>query len=762
MKLSNKILGLMLLAATSVYAGMPQSGKWTLSGKNMRSEAVEHSALSNQIASSEIAYPYSVENNQIMLDLTLKVSGSDIREKLEAVGCKITANTKTVYFVRIPTSNIEKLQALPEVSAIDIPGKLKVDMDISRPMVGADAVTVDNNLTPSNVIAGEGVVVGVFDTGIDLTHEDFSDENGTRVRYFWDMSRENEPGHPQNYDWGTEYSKEYIDANLQNIDNVDGPGHGTHVAGTAAGGGRIDYKMRGIASKSDLIIVKGTRDDASGAMIQGDIIAGLQYMIAKAKELNKPIVINMSEGSNYGYAYDGTDLLSLAINEMSEPGVIFTVAAGNNNGYPVHGGTLLSEGKSVSVPLYPVDCSSWGIVPLPSYPEYEDNQNFKITGADVWYDAETIDSLSFTLYSLSDLRNGIHEPKYKYTFGVNNDLNVKDMPVLDGGIGYLSAYATPADPVNGDGNCLFVLHNGANASAVFDGVLWCVEATGKKDGYFDVWGGAVIDKSLLPFSVDLPGREIVWCDSSMAISTPAVADSAISVGGFNSRNSWTNTEGKNAEIRDFEVGAIFPSSSRGPRRDRRQCPTISAPGAFIFAPKSSTMNQEYLSQLNMFIMSGGKYIGMPGTSMAAPHVAGAIALMLQVNPQLSAHEASEILMATANQDAFTGETPNNKFGSGKLDVQKAIDYMLKKNGVEYVMANDVKVYPLPASDFVNIELSGDAPANSSQVVYNESGKQFDVRCETAGEYVRLNISNLPSGVYFGENGQANKFKFVVK
>ena len=754
----------MLLATTSVYAGVPQSSKWTLSGKNMRSEAIERpSALSNRIMNSEISYPYSVENNQIMLNLTLRASGSNIREKLEALGCKITANTKTVYFVRIPTANIEKLQAMPEITAIDIPGKMKVNMDECRPAVNADEVTVNNNLTPNNVIAGEGVLVGVFDTGIDLTHEDFSDENGTRVQYFWDMSRENEPGHPQNYDWGTEYSKEYIDANLQNIDNVDGIGHGTHVTGTAAGGGKVDYSMRGIASKADLIIVKGTRDDDAGMMSPDDMIAGMQYMVDKAKELGKPIVINMSAGSSYGFAYDGTDLFSVALNEMSEPGVLFSVAAGNSGTMPLHGGTLLNEGKSVSVALYPMDCRTWGAIPLPSYPEFESDTTFKITGADVWYDAGTVDSLSFTLYSLTDLRNGTTEPKYKYAFAVKDSLEAIDVPVLDGQAGYISVYSTPEDPMNGDGNCLFVLHNGADSAAAFGGVLWCIETTGKKDGYFDVWGGAIIDKSLIPFSVELPGREMVWCDSSLAITTPAVADSAISVGGFIAKNSWFIDATHKAVASNLVLGDYFIASSRGPRRDRRQCPTISAPGTIVFAPKSSTMNAAMQAQLGQLTLPNGRYIGMMGTSMAAPCVSGALALMLQVNPKLSAREASEILMATANQDSFTGETPNNKFGGGKLNVQNAINYMLGASAKEYVMANDVKVYPIPASDFVNIELAEDAPdANSSQAIYNESGKRYDVQCETSGKYIRLNISNLPSGVYFGENGQANKFKFVVK
>jgi hypothetical protein len=62
------------------------------------------------------------------------------------------------------------------------------------------------------------------------------------------------------------------------------------------------------------------------------------------------------------------------------------------------------------------------------------------------------------------------------------------------------------------------------------------------------------------------------------------------------------------------------------------------------------------------------YIDQDGTSMAAPHVTGAIALMLQRNPSLTHEQIKSILTTQAFRDSFTGPAPNNEFGNGKLRV----------------------------------------------------------------------------------------------
>ena len=152
--------------------------------------------------------------------------------------------------------------------------------------------------------------------------------------------------------------------------------------------------------------------------------------------------------------------------------------------------------------------------------------------------------------------------------------------------------------------------------------------------------------------------------------------------------------------------------------------------------------------------------------MATPHVTGALALMLQINPELSAKEAAEILHATATTDEFTGETPNNVAGSGKIDVQKVINYMLGASAKDYVMANDVKVYPMPANVEINVDLDAISLSNSGDLlVVNSIGARQDVPFELNGGKLKPNISSLASGIYAGEyrTGETvSRFKFVKK
>ena len=743
-----------MMFATAAYAGDASSSKFTVGGK----------MLLNNVKNAKTEA--SLQNNEI-LSLTLKVEGENLKSKLEAVGCKVKTHTKTVYFVTVSADKIDALAALPEVKTIDRTGKSKLSMNASKKAINAETVTA-NGLTENNIIAGEGVLVGVVDTGIDLFHPDFSDENGTRVLYFWDMSHEDATKRPEGYDWGTEYTKEYIDANLQNLVVTDAVGHGSHVAGTIAGGGKGDEQYRGIAYNSDILFVKGMRSDDSKNLPNEDIIAGCQYLVDKAKELGKPIAINLSLGALFEGGHDGTDLLSQAINELSGPGVIFSIAAGNEGEYPVHAGTEMTAGKNILMPIYPTNLREAGLIELPDE-SYENNPDFYITGGDVWYDAGVTDSLTVSLYDMYSLMFGSTTPMASYTFALNDE-DIADTPLTNANgatVGYIGVMQTPDDPNSHDGNARFYVHNGANRSIQFANTIIGVTATGKGDGYIDMWAGVALSKEEIPVDISLPNTEIIWGDGLQTVATPALADSAISVGSFITKLQWTTASGQKIDYsRNYTLGDISSFSSRGPSRDRRILPVISAPGQTVFSVRSSTMNYETLSSLSENILSDENYIGMDGTSMATPHVTGALALMLQINPELSAKEAAEILRATATTDEFTGETPNNVAGSGKIDVQKAINYMLGASAKDYVMANDVKVYPMPANAEIYVDLDAISFSNSGDLfVVNSIGARQDVPFELTGGKLKMNISSLASGIYAGEyrmGETVSKFKFVKK
>ncbi|MDD3124222.1 MAG: S8 family serine peptidase, partial [Candidatus Kapabacteria bacterium] len=573
MKIRNLILASMIFAG-AVYAGENSANKFTLDAKILRENIGKKTA--------------TLQGESEILSLTLKAVGEDNATKLEAVGCKISTHTKTIYFVKIPASKLDALAALPEVEVIDCTREMTLDMDLSKQAINAETVTALNSGTPDNIIAGEGVLVGVFDTGIDIFHPDFSDDNGIRLQYFWDMSRKGtEP--PEGYDWGAEYTKDYLDNNIQNMSTVDGVGHGTHVTGTIAGGGIEDPAFRGIAYNADIISVKGVREDDQKSFSNADVIAGCQYIVSKAKELGKPVVINLSLGSTFASGHDGTDLEAQAINELAEPGVLFAIAAGNDGGEGYHAGTKMSVGKKVAMPIAPRNMKDEGIFAIA---EYMNTSGFFSTGGDVWYDAGVIDSLSISFFKTANLTGGseISVPDAKMSFSVK-DKDFSNAMVRDASgsvISYVNLVQEREDPISHAGNSRIYIHNAGRSSINLRDYLVCISTTGKGEGYLDMWAGYAAYQEQYP--LNLEDTEVLWGDYMQQVSSPGTADSAICVGAFTTKNKWVNEDGIEVDQYYNRIGGITYFSSRGPSRDRRILPVISAPGQTIFSTRSSTMN----------------------------------------------------------------------------------------------------------------------------------------------------------------------------
>ncbi|KAI0801218.1 serine protease [Fomes fomentarius] len=134
--------------------------------------------------------------------------------------------------------------------------------------------------------AGSGVDIYIVDTGIFTNHSDF----GGRAR------------------WGKTFGG-YADQ--------DGHGHGTHVAGTAAG------TTFGVAKKASLIAVKVLSDGGSGTV--SDIVSGLDWISQQVDASGKPSIASLSLGGGASTALDN------AVTALTQKGIHVTVAAGNSN-----------------------------------------------------------------------------------------------------------------------------------------------------------------------------------------------------------------------------------------------------------------------------------------------------------------------------------------------------------------------------------------------------------------------------------------------
>ena len=194
-------------------------------------------------------------------------------------------------------------------------------------------------------LRGSGVMIGVIDTGIDYRHQAFTyEDRTTKIYSIWDQTiRDGES--PEGFIYGTEYTSEQINRalaaenSLAVVPSQDENGHGTFIAGVAAGRVIESEDFSGAAPEASLCIVKlkpckqylrqfyGTAADVP-AYQENDIMAGISYCIQKAKEARMPVIILLGVGTNSG-GHTGQSYLSQLIDDISGfSGVCVVTAVG--------------------------------------------------------------------------------------------------------------------------------------------------------------------------------------------------------------------------------------------------------------------------------------------------------------------------------------------------------------------------------------------------------------------------------------------------
>jgi hypothetical protein len=167
------------------------------------------------------------------------------------------------------------------------------------------------------------------------------------------------------------------------------------------------------------------------------------------------------------------------------------------------------------------------------------------------------------------------------------------------------------------------------------------------------------------------------------LDMPATAHNAITVGSFVTRNQWTTVDGTPI-TRTAIIGVPSSFSSNGPTADGRFAPDLLAPGEYLVSALSSDASPD--NPTSAFFVAAGNHLTwgddgvhaiLRGTSQAAPHVVGAVALLFQADPTLTATSVRELLRVTAHDDG-AGFTP--KLGFGKLDVLAAARYVRGARG----------------------------------------------------------------------------------
>ena len=559
-------------------------------------------------------------------------------DAIRTAGVHVNSAIQNFVTVQLTGDDIERLARIAEVTYIDPGNTNTINNDISVPEIGASLL--HSGFVNATPYKGQGAIVVIYDTGIDWKHLDFrnpSDPTKSRILAIWDqtLTASGSETPPTGFSYGVEYTQTHINNELDGspagfIRTKDVNGHGSHVAGTAAGnGGTFDGKYKGIAPLADIIVVKG----GDNSFPESRIIDGVTYAAAKATALGKPTVVNFSLGGQIG-PHDGTRAYEIAMSSFTAtPGRIVIVSAGNDGNVNIHlSGTLAASGTQTFTFTVPTYTPTSGT----------ENDEFFL---DFWLDRNT--AVSSTVTS----PNGV-----VYTRAAGE---TGESPTTTDGTIALYNYTSS---LNGNRNVQCWVHDKTTSTPASGTWTLAVTNTTAIATAFDAW--------LTDYSVGSNVVTVAGGNTQKTLSMPGTAEGVITVASYVSKWGWPSYTGSNRAYSGTDRTAnISTFSSIGPTADGREKPEIAAPGQGI----SSVMSENAdTAGSAVWIHPGEKHWLMQGTSQAAPHVTGAAALLLGIAPTMTLTQARTLLTITANTDAFTGSVWNATWGAGKLDILEAV------------------------------------------------------------------------------------------
>jgi subtilisin family serine protease len=586
-------------------------------------------------------------------------------DELRALGANIGSLRNGIATVELPLGALDRLESLQNVRSIEASNSLTIRHDsASRAIRANDVRKVVGGVWTGTT--GQGVIVGVFDTGIDFTHEDFRDANGaTRLLGLWDMTRSGQP--PAGFNLGFYCDRAAIQRVIDNpaeastiCPEQDTNGHGSHTSGTAAGDGSAvgnggtAFQYAGVAPMADLIMVKG----GNTSFTETNVVDGLRWMEAESRARNQPIVVNLSLGGQAG-PHDGTRLFEQEIDNLSRPGFIVVTSSGNegsnNNvrradGTPFPFNPLLIHGTGTAI----TGTTREFVIEVPTYTPATGrcNEGF---GFSLWYQAE--DRLRITLVRPD---------------GSSHFIETGASQNQDNALGNISInMAAGVNPQNGDREAVIFADDCGTSGGPPSAGTWtmrvAVLGTGSGQPYH-FWF------NLNQLGIGVLARGRAGFDNRYIVGSPGNAHQAVTVGAFVTRLCWPTPTAQRCFTEVEEIGDLARFSSGGPTRDGRMKPDIVAPGMAVVSVNSRNAPQ------GTTVVTDGVHRANQGTSMAAPHVTGAIALMMQLRPTLTAAEVKQIFSRAAVRDGFTtrtygtepGSSPSDWWGYGKLQLPRLL------------------------------------------------------------------------------------------
>ena len=545
-----------------------------------------------------------------LIEVIIKYNG-DILKVGEELNIDIEILNSNYAIATLEVSKLDSLYNYREVEYIELPKDLSFALSESLNKACITSVQNDPNLK----LSGKGTIVGIIDSGIDYTHPDFINPDGTsRILYIWDQSSGTNP--PAGFKNGTEYTSEQLNEALKNsqplsvIPQLDTAGHGTAVSGIAAGNGRASNgREKGAAPEASLIVVKLGQTGNKNFARSTEIMRAIKYISDKAIALNMPVSMNLSYGTNNG-SHDGNSLFETYINSMAQMWkTVICVASGNEGSAGHHYFGQIDQDETLTV-------------------EFVTSGNPKGFYLTLW--KNFVDALTFELIAPGGRSTGVIRPDISTT-----KVTLDRVPIT-------AIYGQPTHYSESQ-EVLFLF--GDENTTIPQG-LWKLVVKGEQvtDGRFDIW---------LPTLEDVTsGTAFSQPSAETTLTLPSTAQTVITVGGYNSA-----------------IGSSADFSGRGyTRTDIYIKPDLVAPAVNILTTRA-----------------GGGYDTFTGTSMAAPFVTGAAALMMEWgivkknDPFLYGQRVKAFLQKGAER-SFSITYPNPVWGYGTLCLKNTMELLVEYGG----------------------------------------------------------------------------------
>lgn len=499
-------------------------------------------------------------------------------------------------------------------------------------------------------VTGKDVIIGIIDSGIQYKSKGFQDKLGkSRILYIYDQTQQRtgnahddgatEPSEDVDFtltqlkvDKGVEYKQDVISAAISSktgLKHQDTKGHGTFIAGIAASNGfqrdKCDRFYSGIAPEADIIMVK-----VKEGVSEAETLDAICYLILRAKEKNKALVINISMQANLNGFHNGRTVLESNIdhilkNSPLQKGFTMVTIAGNYRDRKMHCSGSVPGGGKVTI-------------------HFTARRNFLTKAFQVWGNVKDLHPLKFRVVTPSGETTGeLTDPV------TNNIINIGAGGAID------SSSTQVEDATTGEKfqviSIYLIVPMQKFDPAYFNDPKsestkpWFIELTNTENTdplKFHLWAG----------SEDLSFIDLV--DENATVTIPGTSKEIITVGAHHFG------------------GNIASISGKGTTVDGQFKPEITAPGVNVIALDNDLPGccaRTWCCCCNIYHTTDN-----PGTSLAAPTVSGAIALILDLKPDLTHSQIRQLLFANIKTDSHTGTTlPNTTWGFGKLDVKKLVE-----------------------------------------------------------------------------------------